>query len=117
MYPAFNAHSHNSTNVKNVNIFNLNFPNPVGLAAGYDKDATAWRGLATLGFGHIEIGTVTLRPQSGNPKPRVFRIPEEKAIINRMGFPGRGANFVAKQLASVRHRRPKVIVGVKRALS
>ncbi len=82
-----------------VEAFGLRFPNPVGLAAGYDKDGLAWRGVAALGFGHIEVGTVTPRPQRGNPKPRVFRIPEEQAIINRMGFPGKGADFVAKRLA------------------
>jgi len=62
----------------------------------------AWRGLACLGFGHIEIGTVTLHPQTGNPRPRLFRLPEERALINRMGFPGRGAAYVAKQLRKPR---------------
>ncbi len=81
-----------------VQLFGLTFPNPVGLAAGYDKDATAWRGLACLGFGHIEVGTVTLLPQPGNPKPRLFRIPQAQAVINRMGFPGQGAQFAAHQL-------------------
>ena len=60
---------------KPVQAFGLTFRNPVGLAAGYDKDGLGWRGLAALGFGHIEIGTVTLLPQPGNPKPRVFRLP------------------------------------------
>ena len=69
-----------------VKAFGLTFPNPLGMAAGYDKDATAWRGLAQLGFGHIELGTVTPRPQPGNPKPRLFRLVEHEAIINRMGF-------------------------------
>ena len=90
-----------------VHLFGLTFENPVGLAAGYDKDATAWRGLACLGFGHIEVGTVTLYPQIGNPKPRLFRIPEAKAVINRMGFPGQGADFVAKNL---RLPKPKGLV-------
>jgi dihydroorotate dehydrogenase len=90
-----------------VRAFGLDFPNPVGLAAGYDKDALAWRGLAGLGFGHIEIGTVTPRPQPGNPRPRLFRLPEEAALINRMGFPGRGARFVARRL---RARRPSGLV-------
>jgi dihydroorotate dehydrogenase len=94
-----------------IEAFGLKFTNRVGLAAGYDKDGLAWRGLATLGFGHIEIGTVTPRPQPGNPKPRIFRIPEEQAVINRMGFPGRGADFVAKQL-SVTNRPSPVILGV-----
>ncbi|MBT3389787.1 MAG: quinone-dependent dihydroorotate dehydrogenase [Chloroflexi bacterium] len=95
-----------------VEVFGLKFPNAVGLAAGYDKDGLAWRGLASLGFGHIEIGTVTPRPQAGNPKPRVFRIPEEQAVINRMGFPGRGAEFVAQQLAPVTARRSSVVIGI-----
>jgi dihydroorotate dehydrogenase len=81
-----------------VEAFGLRFPNRVGLAAGYDKDGEAWRGLAALGFGHIEIGTVTPEPQTGNPTPRVFRLVEERSLINRMGFPGRGAAYVAEQL-------------------
>lgn len=97
---------------KAVEAFGLKFANPVGLAAGYDKDGLAWRGLAALGFGHIEVGTVTPRPQVGNPKPRVFRIPEEEAIINRMGFPGRGAEFVAQRLSSYRHHPSPLILGV-----
>jgi dihydroorotate dehydrogenase len=103
---------------KPVEAFGLHFPNPVGLAAGYDKDGLAWRGLATLGFGHIEVGTVTPRRQEGNPKPRVFRLVEDRAVINRMGFPGLGADYVASRL----HRRAlprssfgntrRVVVGV-----
>jgi dihydroorotate dehydrogenase len=85
-----------------VRAFGLTFPNPLGLAAGYDKDGLAWRGLAALGFGHIEVGTVTVRPQAGNPGPRVFRIPESEAVINRMGFPNRGAEFVARRLEGPR---------------
>ena len=81
-----------------VEAFGLRFPNRVGLAAGYDKNGEAWRGLAALGFGHIEIGTVTPEPQPGNPKPRVFRLVEERSLINRMGFPGRGAAYVAERL-------------------
>lgn len=103
----FAAHSHNA-----VEAFGLQFPNPVGLAAGYDKDSLAWRGLAALGFGHIEVGTVTPRPQAGNPKPRIFRIPEEQVVINRMGFPGKGAEFVQKQLSAVSRQRSEVILGV-----
>ncbi|HLO14329.1 MAG TPA: dihydroorotate dehydrogenase (quinone), partial [Anaerolineales bacterium] len=64
----------------------------------YDKDAVAIKGLATLGFGHIEVGTITPQPQPGNPRPRVFRLPEEEAVINRMGFPSQGLEFVKKQL-------------------
>jgi dihydroorotate dehydrogenase len=95
-----------------VEVFGLRFPNPVGLAAGYDKDGVAWQGLATLGFGHIEIGSVTPRPQAGNPRPRIFRIPKEKAVINRMGFPGKGADFVVKQLSSVSRHPFPVILGI-----
>jgi len=76
---------------KPVKVFGLTFQNPIGLAAGYDKDGIAIRGLAALGFGHIEIGTVTPRPQTGNPKPRVFRLLEDEDVINRMGFPRRGS--------------------------
>jgi dihydroorotate dehydrogenase len=83
---------------KPVQAFGLAFKNPVGLAAGYDKDALAIRGLAALGFGHLEVGTVTPRPQPGNPGPRVFRLLEDEAVINRMGFPSSGSEFVQKQL-------------------
>jgi dihydroorotate dehydrogenase len=91
-------------------VFGLTFPNPLGLAAGYDKDGLAWRGLACLGFGHIEVGTVTLKPQPGNPRPRLFRLPEDQALINRMGFPGKGVAFVARRLAEP--RPPGLILGV-----
>jgi len=77
------------------------------MAAGYDKDGFGWRGLACLGFGHIELGTVTPLPQPGNPAPRVFRLVEDQAVINRMGFPGRGAAFLARRL---RGPRPKGLV-------
>lgn len=83
---------------KPVRAFGLTFKNPVGLAAGYDKDALAIGGLSTLGFGHLELGTVTPRPQPGNPQPRVFRLPEDEAVINRMGFPSQGSEFVQRQL-------------------
>ncbi len=83
---------------KPVEVFGLKFKNPVGLAAGYDKDGIAIQGLAALGFGHIEIGTVTPRPQAGNPKPRVFRLLEDESVINRMGFPSRGTEYVQIQL-------------------
>lgn len=96
---------------KPVQAFGLTFQNPVGLAAGYDKDGIALRGLAALGFGHVEIGTVTPRPQPGNPKPRVFRLVEDEAVINRMGFPGKGMEYVSRQL-SVKSDQLPVIVGV-----
>lgn len=87
-----------SAPLKPVEAFGLKFKNPLGLAAGYDKDGIAFRGLAALGFGHIEIGTVTSRPQPGNPQPRVFRLLEDEAVINRMGFPSRGTEYVQIQL-------------------
>lgn len=81
-----------------VQAFGLTFKNPIGLAAGYDKDALAIRGLSTLGFGFLEVGTVTPKPQPGNPRPRVFRLLEDEAIINRMGFPSLGSEYVQKRL-------------------
>ncbi|MBK8987662.1 MAG: quinone-dependent dihydroorotate dehydrogenase [Chloroflexi bacterium] len=73
-----------------VDAFGLTFPNVLGIAAGFDKDARVAAGLGMLGFGHVEVGTLTPWPQAGNPKPRVFRLPEDQAIINRMGFPNGG---------------------------
>jgi dihydroorotate dehydrogenase len=90
---------------KPVQAFRLTFKNPVGLAAGYDKDAVAIMGLAALGFGHLEVGTVTPRPQPGNPRPRVFRLLEDEAVINRMGFPSKGADFAAMSLRGGRSSR------------
>lgn len=81
-----------------VECFGLTFANPLGLAAGLDKNAVAVPAWAALGFGSIEIGTVTPRPQSGNPKPRAWRIPADRAIVNAMGFPGEGAERVAARL-------------------
>ena len=102
---------------KPVQAFGLTFPNPIGLAAGYDKDGLGWRGLACLGFGHIEVGTVTPLAQPGNPKPRLFRLPQDQALINRMGFPGRGAAFVAQRLINRRRLNkidsyPSFVLGV-----
>jgi len=87
-----------------VQAFGLTFANPVGLAAGYDKDGLGWRGLAAMGFGHLELGTVTPQPQPGNPSPRIFRLVADRAVINRMGFPSRGADFLAGRLAGARPR-------------
>jgi dihydroorotate dehydrogenase len=97
---------------KPVEAFGLTFKNPVGLAAGYDKDGIAIRGLAALGFGHLEIGTVTPRPQPGNPRPRIFRLAEDQAVINRMGFPGEGAIKVERRLLSSDHTRRSLIIGL-----
>jgi dihydroorotate dehydrogenase len=95
-----------------VQAFGLTFPNPVGLAAGYDKDATGWRGLAALGFGHIEVGTITPRPQPGNPAPRLFRLIEERGVINRMGFPGKGADYAAQQLKPATSKPATCLLGI-----
>ena len=84
-----------------VECFGLKFPNAVGLAAGFDKDGRAWPAAAALGFGHVEIGTVTLHAQPGNPKPRAFRYPADEAVINRMGFNNEGATAVAARLAGM----------------
>lgn len=84
---------------KPVTVFGLTFKNPIGLAAGYDKDGIAIRGLSALGFGHVEVGTVTPKPQPGNPSPRVFRLIEDNAVINRMGFPSRGMEYLEQQLS------------------
>jgi len=95
---------------KPVHAFGLDFPNPLGLAAGYDKDGRAMRGLAALGFGHLELGTVTPLPQSGNRRPRVFRLTQDRALINRMGFPNSGAHSLLGQIQT--HRPKGVILGV-----
>ena len=87
-----------------VDVMGLRFKNRVGLAAGFDKDARWVNELAMLGFGFIEIGTVTPRPQSGNPKPRLFRLPKDEALINRMGFNNEGADAAAKRLKSLREK-------------
>ncbi len=85
-----------------IEAFGLKFPNAVGIAAGFDKNARAWPAAAALGFGHVEIGTVTAKAQPGNPAPRLFRYPAQEAVINRMGFNNDGARTVAARLA----RRP-----------
>lgn len=87
-----------------VKVAGLEFPNPVGLAAGLDKDAEAIVGLFALGFGSVEVGTVTPRPQSGNERPRLFRIPERSVLINRMGFNNQGASAMAQRLERFRAR-------------
>jgi dihydroorotate dehydrogenase len=87
-----------------LQLMGLTFDNPVGLAAGLDKNAIAVDGLAALGFGFLEVGTVTPRPQPGNPRPRMFRLPEQEAIINRMGFNNLGVDSLLERLAAVRYR-------------
>jgi dihydroorotate dehydrogenase len=93
-----------------VERFGLRFKNPLGVAAGFDKNGIVVNQLAALGFGFVEVGTVTLRPQKGNEKPRVFRLPEDKALINRLGFNNQGAKVVAERLRKLRVR--KCVVGV-----
>ena len=95
-------------------VFGITFPNPVGLAAGFDKDAVALPAWAALGFGFIEIGTVTAKPQIGNPRPRIFRYTEQHALINRLGFNNDGADIVANRLRHLRERGrwPAVPVGI-----
>jgi len=87
-----------------VEAFGVRFPNAVGLAAGFDKNARAWPAAAALGFGHVELGTVTAVAQPGNPRPRMFRYPEQEAVINRLGFNNEGSEAVAARLA--RHPLP-----------
>ncbi len=92
-----------------VRLAGLIFPNPIGIAAGFDKDARAVDGLLALGFGHVEVGTLTPRPQAGNPKPRLFRLAEDRAVINRMGFNNGGVEAAAARLA---RRKRMGIVGI-----
>ncbi len=89
-------------------LWGLTFPNPVGMAAGFDKDAELFAQLGELGFGFVEIGTLTPRPQPGNPRPRIFRLPEDEALINRMGFNNQGVEAAVKRL---RKSRGKVLIG------
>ncbi|RFS82128.1 quinone-dependent dihydroorotate dehydrogenase [Actinomadura spongiicola] len=91
-----------------VHALGLEFPSPLGLAAGFDKDAVAYEALGAFGFGHVEIGTVTGRPQPGNPRPRLFRLPRDRAVINRMGFNNQGSEAAARRL---RGRVRRTIVG------
>lgn len=86
-----------------VDILGMRFPNPVGLAAGFDKNGQAVNGLSRQGFGFIEVGTVTPRPQPGNPKPRIFRLTKQQAIINRLGFNNHGVDYLVKQIEKQKH--------------
>ena len=95
-----------------VRALGLTFPHPLGLAAGFDKNAVGIDGLAALGFGHVEIGTVTGEPQPGNPRPRLFRLTADRAIVNRMGFNNDGAEVVATRLAAWRAGGGRTILGV-----
>src|SRR6476660_4464455 len=99
---------------KPIELFGLTFRNPVGLAAGLDKNGVALPAWAALGFGFVEIGTVTAKPQPGNSKPRIFRYPEQQALINRLGFNNDGADVVAARLRRLREskRWPQIPVGI-----
>lgn len=92
-----------------IEVMGITFPNCVGLAAGLDKDGEAIDAFHKMGFGHIEVGTVTPKPQPGNPKPRMFRVKEEEAIINRMGFNNKGVDNLVENLKA---RRSNILVGV-----
>jgi dihydroorotate dehydrogenase len=87
---------------KPVTVMGINFPNPLGLAAGLDKNGECINAFAAMGFGFIEVGTVTPRPQPGNPKPRIFRLPEVNAVINRMGFNNKGVDYLVSQVRSAK---------------
>ena len=95
-----------------VPVFGLTFPNVLGVAAGFDKDVRVPAGLALLGFGHIEVGTITPWPQAGNPQPRIFRLPEDRALINRMGFPNGGMVAATRRLRQMARSPRSHIIGV-----
>ncbi len=92
-------------------IFNIQFPNRVGLGAGFDKNALYLNELEALGFGFVEIGTVTPKAQAGNDKPRLFRLPKDKSLINRMGFNNDGADAIAKRLKEWKEKKSDLIIG------
>jgi len=100
-----------------VDALGLHFAHPVGLAAGFDKNATAYEALAALGFGFVEVGTVTGQAQPGNPKPRLFRLPADRALINRMGFNNLGASVVATHLTAKRSVPVGVNIGKTKVVS
>jgi len=100
--------------VLRTRVFGLDFPNPLGLAAGFDKNAEAWKACLRMGFGFVETGTVTPRPQAGNPRPRLFRLTEDRAVINRMGFNNDGMDAVARRLAGPRPGIVGVNIGKNR---
>jgi len=112
--PALRALKRFAPPLKPKTLFGLTFPNPIGLAAGLDKNGVALPAWGALGFGFIEIGTVTALAQPGNPKPRVFRLTKQQAVINRLGFNNDGADAVAKRLRTLRQcgRWPVVPVGI-----
>lgn len=95
-----------------VTLWGLTFPNVLGMAAGFDKDVRVATGLATLGFGHVEVGTLTPWPQKGNPRPRIFRLREDEALINRMGFPNGGVAAALPRLKKLRQTPHPFVLGV-----
>ncbi|MGV6809508.1 MAG: quinone-dependent dihydroorotate dehydrogenase [bacterium] len=102
----------NSQTITPTTVMGIEFPNKVGLAAGLDKNADYLTGLAPLGFGFIEVGTITPRPQSGNPLPRLFRLPKAEAIINRMGFNNQGVDHLIKNVEAFREKNKSLIIGI-----
>ena len=99
---------HRGESASRIHALGLDFPNPIGLAAGFDKDAVAFEALGAMGFGFVEVGTLTGEPQPGNPKPRLFRLPKDRALVNRMGFNNHGSADAVARL-----KRPRqTIVGV-----
>ncbi|MGW9629944.1 quinone-dependent dihydroorotate dehydrogenase [Agromyces sp. NPDC055520] len=95
-----------------VEALGLRFPSPFGVAAGFDKDGFAVRGLGNLGFGHVEVGTITAVAQPGNPRPRLFRLVSDRALVNRMGFNNGGADAAAGRLSRLSRRRDRPVLGV-----
>ncbi len=95
-----------------VSALGLRFDSPFGVAAGFDKDVTGAAGLFALGFGHVEVGTLTAIPQEGNPRPRLFRLIPDRAVVNRMGFNNHGAQAAAVRLEKLRRRRRRGVIGV-----
>ena len=95
-----------------VELFGLTFPNVLGVAAGFDKEARVAEGLALLGFGHVEVGTLTPYPQPGNPRPRIFRLPPDRALINRMGFPNQGVAQALPRLRALAAQPRSWVLGV-----
>lgn len=98
--------------VLHIQAFGVAFPSPLGLAAGFDKDTKGVLALGRLGFGHVEVGTVTNLPQPGNPKPRLFRLPADRALLNRMGFNNAGARHIAARLRALPRHRPVIGVNI-----
>ncbi len=104
----------NRVEMSPIEIFGLKFPNHIGIAAGFDKNAECFKAAGAFGFGHVEIGTITLHRQPGNPKPRLFRFPKQEAVINRMGFNNDGAQLIAQRLKKhySKHKNSNIPLGI-----